>query len=85
MFEMRPVGFIRSQYTDTAQVPAGARFGAQVASLLRLRGGKVVSQTDYICYELAAGAPPDIGMHPTADTIALMYIESLVAEGDAGR
>ena len=35
--------------------PAGARLSAQVAIFLRLRGGKVVSQTDYICYEPSAG------------------------------
>jgi len=28
---------------------------------------------------------PNNGMHPTADTPALMYIESLGAAGDAGR
>ncbi len=35
--------------------PAGARLSAQIAIFLRLRGGKIVSQTDYICYEPAAG------------------------------
>ena len=35
--------------------PAGTRLSAQVAIFLRLRGGKVVSQTDYICYEPTAG------------------------------
>ncbi len=29
--------------------------------------------------------PPNNGMHPTADTPALMYRESLGAAGDAGR
>ncbi|MDQ3818213.1 MAG: hypothetical protein M3362_11120 [Acidobacteriota bacterium] len=28
---------------------------------------------------------PNNGMHPTADTAALMYTESLGAAGDAGR
>ena len=55
MFEMHPVGLIRGQHTETSRVPAGARFSAQVAIFLRLRGGKALSQTDHICYEPAAG------------------------------
>ena len=35
--------------------PAGARLRAQVAIFLRMRGGKIVSQMDYICYEPIAG------------------------------
>jgi ketosteroid isomerase-like protein len=35
--------------------PAGARLSAHIAIFLRLRDGKIVSQTDYICYEPIAG------------------------------
>jgi hypothetical protein len=31
------------------------------------------------------GAPPNNGMHPTADTTVLMIRQSLGAAGDAGR
>jgi ketosteroid isomerase-like protein len=31
--------------------PAGARLSAQVAVFLRFQGGRIVSQTDYPCYE----------------------------------
>jgi ketosteroid isomerase-like protein len=34
---------------------AGSRFSAQIAILLRFRDGKIVSQTDYICYDPVAG------------------------------
>ena len=30
-------------------------------------------------------AAPNNGMHPTADTVALIYFQSLGAAGDAGR
>jgi len=30
-------------------------------------------------------APPNNGMHPTADTTDFIYFQSLVAAGDAGR
>jgi ketosteroid isomerase-like protein len=35
--------------------PAGARLSARVAIFLRFRGGKIVSQTDYLCYDPVSG------------------------------
>lgn len=35
--------------------PAGTRLAAQLATFLRIRDGKIVSQTDYLCYEPIAG------------------------------
>ena len=35
--------------------PAGTWLGAQLAIFLRIRDGKIVSQTDYPCYEPIAG------------------------------
>ena len=36
--------------------PAGTRLSAQLAIFLRFRDGKIVSQTDYPCYEPMAGS-----------------------------
>ena len=36
-------------------------------------------------YTISAGAAPDKGMHPTADTLPVMPRQRLGAAGDAGR
>ena len=35
--------------------------------------------------DFAIGAPPNNGMHPTADTLLVKFLQRLVAAGDAGR
>ena len=60
--------------------------GLKMENLLELSGTlRVIGTCGLITKIDASGAAPNNGMHPTADTTALIYFQRPGAAGDAGR